>query len=183
MTDARILLGHIAGAHGIKGEVLIKSYTGDPLAIADYGPLTDDSGRTHVIASVRPSNKGVIARIKGVSDRNAAEALKGTALHVGREAMPAPDEGDYYHADLIGLKAVRPDGVELGKVVAVQNFGAGDLLELQLAGARQTEFVPFTDACVPAVDVKGGTVTVVMPEMIGDQAEESALGNGPDDEE
>ncbi len=183
MTDTRILLGHIAGAHGIKGEVLIKSYTGDPLAVADYGPLTDDRGRTHVIASVRPSNKGVIARIKGVSDRNAAEALKGTALYVERGAMPEPEEGDYYHADLIGLKAVRPGGHELGKVVAVQNFGAGDLLELQLPGARQTEFVPFTDACVPEVDIKGGTVTVIMPEMIGDQAEESALGNGPDDEE
>lgn len=183
MTDTRILLGHIAGAHGIKGEVLIKSYTGDPLAIADYGPLTDDRGRTHVIASVRPSNKGVIARIKGVSDRNAAEALKGTALHVDRSAMPEPEDGDYYHADLIGLRAVRTDGVELGKVIAVQNFGAGDLLELQLPGARQTEFIPFTDACVPRVDIKNGTVTVVMPEMVGDQAEEAALGNGPDDEE
>lgn len=180
MTDTRILLAHIAGAHGIKGEVSLKTYTEDPLGIADYGALTDERGRVFEIASVRPSNKGTIARIKGVVDRNAAEALKGVALYVERAAMPEPDEGDYYHADLVGLKAVRPDGVEIGAVVAVQNFGAGDLLELRLEGSKLTELIPFTDACVPVVDVKGGTVTVVLPDMIGDQAEEAAIGNGDD---
>lgn len=183
MTTPRILLGHIAGAHGIKGEVLVKSYTGDPLAVADYGPLSDEQGRTFVIAAVRASNKGVIARLKGVTDRNAAEALKGTALYVDRTAMPDPDEGDYYHADLIGLAAVNPQGEEIGKVVAVQNFGAGVLLEVRLGGARQTEFVPFTDACVPTVDIKGGRVTVILPEMIGSQEEETAEGQGDDSEE
>ena len=183
VTQSRILLGHIAGAHGIKGEVLVKSYTGDPLAIADYGPLTDERGRTFEIASVRASNKGVIARLKGVADRNASEALKGVALYVDRAAMPDPDEGDYYHTDLIGLAAVDAQGNRIGKVVAVQNFGAGDLLELRLDGAKLTEFVPFTDACVPVVDIKGGRVTIVLPETAGSQDEESSQGNGDDGEE
>lgn len=183
MTQSRILLGHIAGAHGIKGEVLVKSYTGDPLAIADYGPLADERGRAFEIASVRASNKGVIARLKGVTDRNAAEALKGVALHVDRAKMPEPDEGDYYHADLVGLAAVDASGNAIGKVVAVQNFGAGDLLELRLDGAKQTEFVPFTDACVPTVDIAGGRVTVRLPETIGSQDEENAEGHGDDSEE
>ena len=177
MPDTRILLAHIASAHSIKGEVSLKTYTEDPLGIAEYGPLTDEQGRTFEIASVRPSNKGTIARIKGVADRNAAEALKGVALYVDRAKLPEPDDGDYYHTDLIGLAAVDPEGREIGKIAAVQNFGAGDLLELQIPGARQTELIPFTDAYVPIVDIKAGRVTVVMPEMIGDQNEEAREGN------
>jgi 16S rRNA processing protein RimM len=173
----RILLGHIAGAHGIKGEVLIKSYTAELADIGAYGPLTDERGQAPLmIEQTRISNKGVIARIAGVRDRNAAEALKGRALAVERTALPAPGDGDYYHADLIGLAAVAPDGSVLGTVVAVQNFGAGDLLELSRAETLETEFVPFTNACVPIVDVTAGRVTIVLPETTGDQAEERASG-------
>lgn len=171
MTTApkRILLGEIVAAHGIRGEVGIKTYTAEPEAIADYGPLSDEAGkRTFEITAVKMTAKGIVARIKGVTDRTGAEALKGTGLYVAREALPkaAEDEGEYYHADLIGLSAVAPDGTALGTIVAVANFGAGDLIEIKFAGRNATEFVPFTDACVPAVEIATGKVTVIMPEMV-----------------
>jgi 16S rRNA processing protein RimM len=165
----RILLGHIAGAHGIRGEVLVKSYTDDPAAIAAYGPLSDKACRRTVeIESVRVTGKGVIARVKGIADRTAAEALKGMALTVARDALPPVADGDFYLADLIGLAAVDPDGKRLGSVVAVQNFGAGNLLEIRLDDARQTEFVPFDDTHVPAVDIAAGRATIVVPVMVGE---------------
>ena len=171
MTTApkRILLGEIVAAHGIRGEVGIKTYTAAPEAIADYGPLSDETGRrTFEITGVKMTAKGIVARIKGVADRTGAEALKGTGLYVVRALLPNADEagGEYYHADLIGLAAVAPDGTALGTIVAVSNFGAGDLIEIKAPGRNATEFVPFTDACVPVVDLVGGTVTVVMPEVV-----------------
>ena len=165
----RILLADIVSAHGIRGDVVLRTYTADPEAISSYGTLSDESGRrTFEIASARATNKGVVARIKGVATRTDAEALRGTKLYVARSALPAPDDGDYYHTDLIGLAAQAPDGVPIGRIVAVQNFGAGDLLEIQLAGSKDSEFVPFTDACVPTVDIAGGTVVVIMPVMVGE---------------
>ena len=135
---SRILLGRIAGAHGIRGEVLIKTFTEAPENIGAYGPLSDASGtRTFKIKSVRATPKGVVARLAGVDDRNAAEALKGIELYVERARLPAAAEGEFYHADLIGLTAVDGDGKPIGEIVAVQNFGAGDLLEIRLAGSSQ----------------------------------------------
>lgn len=169
----RILLGRIAGAHGIRGEVVIHAYTEAPEDIGAYGPLSDAGGaRTFTIASARATSKGVVARLKGVADRNAAEALKGVELYVNRERLPAGDEGDYYHADLIGLAAVDAEGKAIGEIVTVQNFGAGDLLEIRLAGSHRTEFVPFTEACVPTVDVAAGRAVVVFPPTTGDEEEE-----------
>jgi 16S rRNA processing protein RimM len=169
-VSKRILLGDIVAAHGIRGEVVLRSHTADPEAIAAYGPLSDEVGqRTFLIASAKATTKGVIARIKGVTTRNEAEALRGTKLYVSRNALPSPDDGDYYHEDLVGLTAVSPDGVTFGKVVAMQNFGAGDLVEIQLAGSKLTEFIPFTDACVPSVDIAAGRMTIVMPQMVGDE--------------
>lgn len=160
----RVLLGHISSAQGIRGEVVIKSYTAVPEDIAAYGPLTDASGtRTFEITVVRGAKKGVIARIRGIDDRNAAEALRGTELFVDRERLPEPDEDEVYHADLIGLEAVTSDGMTVGEVVAIQNFGAGDLLEIRLAGRARTEFVPFNHDFVPEIDIAAGRVTVLMP--------------------
>ena len=167
---SRILLGHIAGAHGVRGEVLIKSYTGAPEDISAYGALIDESGaRSFEIAVVRVTAKGVVARIEGVSDRTAAEKLKGTRFFAERAQLPATESGEYYHADLIGLAAVSLSGRAIGEVVGVQNYGAGDLLEIRLAGARKTELLPFTDAFVPTVDIAAGTVIVVFPEPDEDQ--------------
>jgi 16S rRNA processing protein RimM len=166
MTDREtlILLGHISSAQGIRGEVVVKSYTDDPADIAAYGPLTDKSGvKSYELTVVRVAKKGVIARVKGVGDRNGAEALRGTELYIARDKLPEPDNDEVYHADLIGLEAVTADGVIVGEVVAIQNFGAGDLLEVRLAGQSRTEFIPFDDYFVPEIDVDAGRVTVVMP--------------------
>src|SRR5918999_5656085 len=126
----RILLGHVAGAHGVRGEVLINSYTAAPEDIATYGRITDETGtRALAIMAVRVTAKGVVARIDGVKDRTAAEALKGMGLYVERDQLPETGPSEYYHADLIGLPAVAPDGTTIGQVVALHNYGAGDLLE------------------------------------------------------
>lgn len=161
----RVLLGRIAGAHGIRGEVRITAFTAEPGAIGAYGPLEDEGGaRLFEIASLRAGPKGVIARLKGVGDRNAAEALAGTDLYVDRALLPKPGEGDFYIADLIGLVAVTSEGSALGKVVAVQNFGAGDLLEIRPVHGGETALLPFTDANVPDVDIEAGWLLVVPPE-------------------
>lgn len=168
MTERRrILLGHIAGAHGIRGEVVVKTYTEAPEDIAEYGPLATADGRRELkLSVVGMTSKGVIVRVEGVRDRNAAEALKGVALYVDRDRLPPPDDGSYYYEDLVGLEARAPDGTTLGQIKAVHNFGAGDLIELALAGSGRTELVPFTDACVPDVDIAGKRVTVVMPTAV-----------------
>ncbi len=162
MPDKLILLGHISTAQGIRGEVVIKSLTEDPADIGTYGPLqSEDGSKTFEIEVVRVAKKGVIARIEGITDRTAAEALRGTKLFVPRDRLPEPAKDEVYHADLIGLEAVAPDGTVVGEVVAVQNFGAGDLLEVRLAGKQRTEFVPFDETYVPEIDLDGGRVTVV----------------------
>lgn len=161
--DARVLLGRIAGVHGLKGEVVVHAYTEYPEDIAAYGPLTDTEGlREFELEIVRISEKGVIARISGVRDRTHAEPLKGLELWVPRERLPEAEEGEFYHADLVGLAAVTPNGEPIGTVVAVQNYGASDLLEIRLEGSRRTEFVAFTDAFVPEVDIAGRRVVVHM---------------------
>ncbi len=163
----RILLGRIADAHGIRGEVVIHAYTAAPEDIAAYGPLSDEGGRrAFTIERMRLTAKGVVARLAGVGDRNAAEALKGTELYVARDRLPPAAEGEFYHADLVGLAAVDAAGVRIGEVVAVQNYGAGDLLELRLAGSAATELVPFTDAFVPEVDLAAGRVVIVLPRAV-----------------
>ncbi len=169
-TDRRILLGHISTAHGIRGEVLIKPLTDDPADIAAYGPLSDEAGeRQFELLSVRVTNKGVIARVAGVSDRNAAEALRGTGLYIDRDQLPEPDTDEVYHVDIIGMTAVRRDGFVVGEIVAIQNFGAGDLLEIRLVGRRRTEFVLFDDDFVPDIDFEKRRITVIMPDETDDR--------------
>jgi 16S rRNA processing protein RimM len=159
----RILLGRIAGAHGIRGDVLIKTFTAAPENIGAYGPLSDESGtRMFRLESARATPKGVVARLQGVDDRNGAEALRGVALYIERDRLPEAADDEFYHADLVGLAAVSPDGKPAGEIIAVHNFGAGDLLEIRLAGSSKTEFVPFTDEVVPEVDIAARRVVVVM---------------------
>jgi 16S rRNA processing protein RimM len=170
---ALVLLGRIAGAHGIRGEVLIHTYTEAPENIGAYGSLSDASGsRQLTIKVVRVTPKGVIARVAGVADRDAAEALKGVELYVDRARLPAAAEGEYYHADLIGLTAVDAEARTIGRIVAVQNFGAGDLLEVRLTGSSKTELVPFRDAFVPEVDLAARRVVVLLPSSAPDDAAE-----------
>ena len=164
-TD-RLLLGEIGAAQGLKGEVRIRSYTQDPSAIANYGTLEDERGRAIEIESVRVTPKALIARIRGVTTREAAEALNRTKLYVERARLPERGEEEWYHADLIGLAAIDAQGEEIGTVVAVQNFGAGDLIEIRPAKGGPTVLVPFTRDTVPEVDVEGGRLIVAPPEAL-----------------
>jgi 16S rRNA processing protein RimM len=161
---ARVVLGRIVGAHGVRGEVLVTTFTARPESIGAYGPLSDGSGeRAFVLEVVRPARKGVVARLEGVADRTAAQALKGVELYVDRGRLPEAAEGEFYHADLVGLTAVDADGTLLGEVVAVRNYGAGDMLEIRLARTNEEALVPFTDVTVPEVDIAGRRVRVVLP--------------------
>lgn len=163
----RVLIARIGAAHGIRGEVRVKAFTADPLGIAAYGPLETADGRTFEVDSLRPaagpSGDMLVVRFRGLADRNAAESLNGVELSVPRDRLPPAEDDEYYHADLVGLAAIAPDGTELGTVIAVHNFGAGDLLEV--APKRgETVLVPFTRTVVPEVDLKAGRVTLDPPE-------------------
>jgi 16S rRNA processing protein RimM len=159
-----VLLGDIGRPQGLKGEVRIRSFTAEPAAIADYGPLEDETGRrAFEIESLRTDAKGVVARIKGVSTREGAEALTGTKLYVPRSRLPEHGEEEWYHSDLIGLTVLDQPGASLGTVVAIHNFGAGDLLEIRPAAGGPDVLVPFTRETVPEVDVEGGRLTLIPP--------------------
>lgn len=155
-----IQMAVIGAAHGIKGELRVKTFTQDPLALADYGPLHAKDGRTFEIVDIRPAGTVVVVRFKGVGERNAAEALTGTELFIDRSALPREqDEDEFYHADLVGLSVRDDSGATIGKVAAVQNFGGGDILDLTL-GSRKGVLIPFTRAAVPEIDVRAGFVRV-----------------------
>jgi 16S rRNA processing protein RimM len=164
----RVLLGEIGAAHGLKGEVRLRSYTQDSAAIARYGALEDREGRAIEIERLRTTPGALIARIKGVTTRDGAEALNHTKLYIARSRLPERGEEEWYHADLIGLAVVDRQGAPIGTVVAVQNFGAGDLIELKPAAGGPTVLVPFTRDTVPEVDVEGGCLTLVPPEGLFD---------------
>lgn len=161
----KIFLGQIGAAHGIKGQVRIATHTQDPEAIGSYGPLdTDRPGLTITLTKVRLQKNVVIAHIKGIADRTAAEQLNGVSLYIDRDKLPeTEDEDDFYHADLIGLDARLESGVTIGKVSAVPNFGAGDLIEVRDPQSGDTYLFPFTRAVVPHVDIAGGFLTIVVP--------------------
>jgi 16S rRNA processing protein RimM len=157
----RICVAQIGAAHGIRGEVRLRSFTEDPMAITSYGPLeSEDGARRFEIEALRPSKDLFVARLAGVNDRNAAEQLTNVKLYVSRERLPPAAEGEFYHADLVGLAAVTPDGASLGTVTAVHNFGAGDVIEIKPENG-ETLLVPFTDTTVPEVDIAGGRMVVV----------------------
>lgn len=159
-------MGAVAGAHGVRGEVKIKSFTEDPKKIAAYGPVEDESGTRRFKVRVRGHVRGMlIARLDGIEDRNAAEALRGMRLYVGRDRLPKPKRGEWYLVDLVGLRAERADGTAVGTVKSVQNHGAGDIVEVETADG-QTLFLPFTRRAVPQVDIEGGRLVVEPPAEI-----------------
>jgi len=156
-------MGIITGAHGVKGEVRVKSFTAEPAAIAEYGPLEDERGARRFALELTGTVRGMlIARIPGIADRNAAERLAGTGLFLDRAALPKPGEDEFYHADLIGLAAVLKQGGELGRVRAVHDYGAGDSLEVEKPDGG-TVMVPFTETIVPEIDIAGGRLVVDPP--------------------
>lgn len=160
-----VLVGRIGAAHGIKGEVRLVSFTAEPKAIGTYGPLDDESGtRRFEIAALRPVKDNIfIARLAGVTTREAAEALNNLDLYLPRAALPAAADDEFYHADLIGLTALDSAGAEIGRVTDVLNFGGGDILEIAPAAGGETLLLPFTKACVPSVDLAQKRLVVVPP--------------------
>ncbi len=157
----RVCLGQIGAAHGLGGEVRLRSFTSDPQAIAGYGPLETEDGRIFEIEAMRPAKDHFVARLSGICDRNAAEQLTNVKLYVPRERLPEPDQaGEFYHADLIGLAVHDPAGLSLGTVIAIHNFGAGDLIEVQPQSGSKTELIPFDEAHVPVVDVAAGRIVI-----------------------
>jgi 16S rRNA processing protein RimM len=173
MTD-RICVARIGAAQGTGGEVRLWPFTTRAEAVAAYGPLQTTDGRSFEIASLRPGKECLIARLKGVTDRTAAERLRNTDLYVSRERLPEPEPDEFYHADLIGLRAEDTEGKTIGAVVAVHNFGAGDILEIAPEAGGETLMHPLSTAAVPHVEIAAGRIVVVLPEEAETTAEEAA---------
>jgi 16S rRNA processing protein RimM len=164
MAGPRVCLGQIGAPHGVRGEVHLHSFTAQPAAIASYGPLETDDGRIVTIEKLRPGKHGFLATLAGVADRSAAQGLVNAKLHVPRERLPEPQaEDEYYYADLIGLRAIDRAGKERGTVIAVHNFGAGDIIEVEPSHGGDTELLPFDAATVPEVDLAHGRLVVEAP--------------------
>ena len=165
-----ILVGQVAGAFGVRGEVKITAFTEDPLNLLTYKTLQRQDGALALtLVSGRAAKGQVIGRAKEVTTREQAEALRGLKLYLPREALPPADEDEFYLADLIGLKAVDPAGAPVGRIKAVQNFGAGDLLEIEPAAGGPTWWLPFTREAVPRVDLATGQIVAVRPTEVGDE--------------
>ena len=161
----RVCVGAIGGAYGVKGEVRLKSFCADPAAIADYAPLQDEAGTRTFDVRLTGTLKGALsARLSGVPTREAADALKGVRLYAPRDRLPPPDEDEYYHADLIGLTVQDAGGAEIGRVAAVLNHGAGDLLEVRGPRLKGSALIPFTREAVPTVDLTAGLIVADPPE-------------------
>ena len=163
-----VLLGEFGRAHGLNGEVRLKSYTADPMAIAGYGALLTADGRSLTLAHVRPapgaSPDMLVATVRGVSGRTAAETLNRIALYVPRDRLGEPEEDEVFATDLVGAQASDADGTPVGTVVAVPNYGGGDLLEIRPIGGGPTALLPFTRAFVPDLDLAAGRIVVALPE-------------------
>ena len=181
--EDRVCIGAIAGVRGLKGEVRIKSFTADPDDVAAYGPVFTDGGERSFDIRVTARAKGqIIARLSGIDDRDAAEALKGERLYVPKSALPEAEDGAYYHADLIGLRVETAAGEKLGTVKAVHNFGAGDVIEITGAGDKDGLMVPFTAEVVPEVDIENGRIVVSPPTVLEAPADENTDEDADEDE-
>ena len=164
--SAQVCVARIGAAHGVRGAVKLWTFTEDPFAVTRYGPLsTRDGARSFEVAHAREAKGFLVATLKGITSRNEAERLNGLELYVARETLPSTDDDEYYHADLIGLAAVTTAGEPLGKVIASHNFGAGDIIEIAPPSGT-TILLPFSNAVVPTVDLKGGRVLIELPEEI-----------------
>jgi len=172
----QICVARIGAAHGVRGAVKLWTFTEDPLAVKHYGPLTTkDGSRQFEVATAREAKGHLVATLKGVATREEAERLNGLELYIAREKLPATDEDEYYHADLIGLAAVTVADESLGRVAAIHNFGAGDIIEIAPPHGP-TMLLPFTNAVVPTVDLAGGRVVIALPaEIDGDDETEVSI--------
>lgn len=178
--SALVCVARIGAAHGVRGAVKLWTFTQDPFAIRRYGPLLSKDGkRQFEIATAREAKDHLVATFKGVTTRDEAERLNGIELYVAREKLPATAEDEYYHTDLIGLAAVTTAGEPLGRVLAIHNFGAGDIIEIApLKGT--TLLLPFSNAVVPEVDLKGGRVVIALPQEIeGEDRDETLSPSRP----
>ena len=170
ISEDMIAVGAIVGAFGVRGEARIKSFCAVPETIGDYGPLSTEAGRSFELAITRPVKGGFAARLSGVPTREAAEALKGVRLYAPRAALPALPDDEFYHADLIGLEVVDTGGRSLGRIRAVHDFGAGDLLEI--GGGGESLMLPFTRDAAPRVDLAGGRVVADPPAETSERSTE-----------
>lgn len=173
----------IGAPHGTRGEVRVKTFTGDPLALSEYGLLYDEAGKTYEILDIRPANTVVVVRFRGINDRTMAEALNGIKLFIDRAQLPEElDDDEFYHTDLIGMDVVDAEGAKLGRVTAVFDFGGGDLIELSGAGRKQM-LIPFTQKAVPFIDLKARRIVVdpVAAGLVAD-SDEDGPDEGPQDE-
>jgi 16S rRNA processing protein RimM len=171
-----ILMGVFGAPQGVRGEVRIKSLTRDPKAIGDYGPLTDrDRARVFMLESLRPlKHEMLVARLKGVSTREAAAALTGAEIFARRNQLPSPSADEFYYDDLIGLDAVGKAGEPLGRVVSVMNHGGGDILEIAPAGGGETLLLPFTRQVAPTIDFEAGRIVIEPPREVEDESAASS---------
>ena len=175
MTKAALIcVAKIGAAHGVRGEVKLWPFTEDPLAVHHYGPLTTkDGARQFEVLRAREAKDHLVATLKGVTTRDDAARINGIELYIPRDRLPDTEDGEYYHADLIGLRAIDAQQQDIGKVVAIHNFGAGDIIEIALPRGPSL-LLPFTNAVVPTVDVAAGYVVVDLPQEID--------GDAPDDD-
>src|SRR5712672_997736 len=163
---AQVCVARIGAPHGVRGAVKLWTFTEDPLAVKHYGPLmTKDGARRFEVMDAREAKGHLVATLKGIATRDEAEKLNGLELYVAREKLPATDDDEYYHADLIGLTAVNTADEPLGRVAAIHNFGAGDIIEIA-PPLGPTLLLPFTNAVVPTVDLNGGRVVIELPQEI-----------------
>ena len=166
MPPSQICVARIGAAHGVRGAVKLWTFTEDPLAVKRYGRLmSKDGARQFEVTHVREAKGHLVATLKGIATREEAERLNGVELYVAREKLPATSEDEYYHADLIGLAAVNAAGEPLGRVIAIHNFGAGDIIEIAPPNGA-TMLLPFSNAVVPTVDLEGGRVVIELPDEI-----------------
>lgn len=175
MTQAaRICVAKVGAAHGVRGEVRLWPFTEDPMSVIDYGPLsTKDGARQFEVVRARIAKDHLVAVIKGIATREDAERINGLELYIDRDKLPETEEGEYYHADLIGLRALDPAGAEIGKVLAIHNFGAGDIIEIAPSQGA-TWLLPFSNEVVPTVDLAGGHVVIVRPQEIDGDSPQDA---------
>jgi 16S rRNA processing protein RimM len=166
--EEKIRVARIGAAHGVRGEVKLWSFTQEPMAIADYGPLeTEDGAQRFEIETLRRAKDFLVARIAGVVDRDAAAKLCNVDLFVPRDRLPPIEEDDtYYHADLVGMAAITPQGVPIGNVTAIHNFGAGDLIEIASSAGGEPMLLPFTESVVTEIDTALRQITIVLPNVV-----------------
>ena len=167
-----IRLGVFGAPQGVRGEVRVKAYTGEPKAIAAYGPLTDAKGaKRFAIRFARPlKDDMIVVRVDGVDTRDAAQALTNVELFARRDQLPTPAEDEFYYDDLIGLDAVTPEGEALGRVAGLVNYGAGDILEVAPEGGGETRLYPFTKSVAVEIDFAQGRIVIIPPKIIADES-------------